>query len=275
MSEGFDKLKDIGVQKIHEATHISRVHVQAFLHECFDDMTKIQFLGFVSILEREYGVNLSDLKAKALEDFDAVTEKAKEEDGAKVFVSKKKRNLTIIYIATAIIIFIAFAMSTIINPDSPTSDINGVDDSVIESAKNNMMIVARENNESIEENNESIEQVKDVNLDKPSGFQQAPEVKKESGKNLSFKIIPKHELWLGYIDLSTFERDQKLFSDELSLDPDKDWLLTLGHGYISIEINGVIKEFTNPKTVRFSYINKELKELTFKEFKSLNRDNEW
>lgn len=268
MSEGLEALKDIGVQKIHEATHISRVHVQAFLHQCFDDMTKIQFLGFVSILEREYGVDLSDIKAKALEDFDAVTLKTQEEDVAKVFVSKKKRNLTIIYIATAIVIFVAFAMLTITNSDSPTSNINGVDDSVIDSAKNNMMIVDEENNESIEaiveENNASIEIV-----------EEAVEIKQESAEKSSFKITPKHKLWLGYIDLSTYKRDQKLFSDELSLDPEKDWLLTLGHGYISIEINGEVKEFTNPKTVRFSYINKELKELTFKEFKSLNRDNEW
>lgn len=52
VNEGFEKLGTIGAQKINEKTHISKYHVQALLHNNFDDMTKIQFLGFVSILER-------------------------------------------------------------------------------------------------------------------------------------------------------------------------------------------------------------------------------
>ncbi|MCW8895565.1 hypothetical protein [Sulfurimonas sp.] len=272
MSEDFNKLKDIGIQKIHETTHISRLHVQSFLDENFDDMTKIQFLGFVSILEREYGVDLSDLKAKFLENFAAETKKieAEEEEGeAKLFLTKKKRNFTVVYIAIALIIFVLVATSTLMDSNNTSSEIETIDNSMIENAKNNMAVTSEDINSSAieenEENNESISEVKE----------QEPLKQADKSEVLSFKIIPKHKLWLGYIDLSTHKRDQKLFSDELSLDPDKNWLLTLGHGYISIEINGETKEFTNPKTVRFSYINKELKELSFQEFKKLNRDSEW
>ena len=66
MSSGLEKLRSIGAQKIHEQTHIARQHAQALLHESFDDMSRIHFLGFISILEREYSVDLSDLKAKAV-----------------------------------------------------------------------------------------------------------------------------------------------------------------------------------------------------------------
>ena len=51
MNEGFDKLKSIGAQKIHEATHIARAQIQALLHERSEDMNKSQFIGFISILE--------------------------------------------------------------------------------------------------------------------------------------------------------------------------------------------------------------------------------
>jgi hypothetical protein len=88
MSDGLNKLKSIGAQKIHEKTHIARHHVQAVIHETFDDMTKIQLLGFISILEREYSVDLSDLKIK-VQDFFSVTI-AEDEQNAKVFVSPKK-----------------------------------------------------------------------------------------------------------------------------------------------------------------------------------------
>ena len=45
MSEGFDKLKDIGAQKIHESTHISRKYIQDILQEDFSGMNRIQFLA--------------------------------------------------------------------------------------------------------------------------------------------------------------------------------------------------------------------------------------
>ena len=180
MSEGFDKLKDIGAQKIHEATHISRAHVQAFLHECFDDMSKIQFLGFVSILEREYSVDLSELKSEALEHFDTKSDKEVNEDGTKVFVSKKKRNFTVVYIAVAVIIFIAFAMSTIMSSNNTNSNIDPVDNSAIESARNNMAVVLKDiNNSAIIENNETVPklEIKDVNLDNSIESKQVSEVK--------------------------------------------------------------------------------------------------
>ena len=66
MSEDFEKLKKIGVQRIHEATHISRIHAQAILNCSFEDMTKIQLNGFISILQREYSLDLSDLRDKSL-----------------------------------------------------------------------------------------------------------------------------------------------------------------------------------------------------------------
>jgi len=89
MSDGLSKLKGIGAQKIHERTHIARQHVQAVLHETFDDMTKIQLLGFISILEREYSVDLSDLKAKGQEFY--FEESSKIEDDTNVFVTPKKK----------------------------------------------------------------------------------------------------------------------------------------------------------------------------------------
>ena len=91
MSSGLEKLRSIGVQKIHEQTHIARHHVKALLHESFDNISRVHFLGFISILEREYGVDLSELKAKGEEFYTDETTEV-EQDG-KVFVTlKKKKN---------------------------------------------------------------------------------------------------------------------------------------------------------------------------------------
>ena len=55
---GIETLREIGSQKISEQTHIAKKFVEDILNENFDSMNKIQFAGFISILEREYGVDL-------------------------------------------------------------------------------------------------------------------------------------------------------------------------------------------------------------------------
>lgn len=276
MSEGLDKLKSIGAQKIHEATHIARVHIQAIIDDNFQSMNSVQFFGFVSILEREYSVDLSELKNKGKDYFDDKTSKLKDKESVKVFVpSRKKRNLTALYIAIGLIIFIVFSF---FNIKSSKNDTSIVDNSAIDSAKNNLSIVVNDVNSSIIDVNSTIDKNDTLNIQEIKA--EPVELKEqnkseESGSITSFKITPKSEVWLGYIDLSTYKRYQKIFSDELALDPSKDWLLAFGHGHINIEVNGIIKKFTTAKNIRFVYKNAELKEIDLEEFKNLNRGNRW
>jgi len=270
MSEDFNRLKSIGAQKIHEATHISRAHVQALLHESFEDMNSIQFLGFISILEREYSLDLSELKNQGKEYFDNHTPSVQEPRTVKVFVSpRKKRGLTLIYIAFGVAIFLVFTFLTI---DPSKSKAPAVDNSTIESVKSDILEVQNDKNLSLLEGNLSSNKESNKTELLGSDIQKKPEVANEI---ISFKITPDHEVWLGYIDLVTHEKFQKTLTDEFVLDPSRDWLLAFGHGHISIEINGIIKKFKNPKNIRFSYINSELKEIDFTEFKSLNRGSGW
>ena len=275
MSEDFDKLKEVGAQKIHEVTHISRVHVEAILHDNFDNISKVQLFGFISILEREYALDLSNLKNRAVKHFDAHVEESNEQEKINVFQSSKKKiNLTPIYIAIVIVIFASFMLLNINSSQSEVSEVIKVDNSAIESAKNNLSTVVVDKNSSTE-SNQADKVTKQVNLDSVTESKQANEVKKVSDEIVSFKIIPNVEVWLGYIDLQTHKRYQKTFLDEFSLDSSKDWLLSFGHGHINIEINGIIKKYEIKKNVRFSYINSELKEIDLEEFKSLNRGNRW
>lgn len=263
MSNGQSHLQDIGAQKIHEKTHISKLHVQALLHDTFEGMTKIQFLGFISILERDYGVKLDDLKAKGLEYF---KDNGKEiEDSIKVFVApKKKKSYTKIYIAVVVLIFVAVAIYTnSLSFNGTTNTKQVIDNGAIEDAQKSMVIAqeTEELNTSIVESNVTIMQEPIV--------QEVQEVVK------SLKVISTVQLWIGYIDLETHKKQQKLFRDELILDPQKEWLLSLGHGNVSFEIDGEVIKFNSKKNMRFVYKDGELKEIDFQEFKRLNRGNEW
>ncbi|QOY51888.1 hypothetical protein [Candidatus Sulfurimonas baltica] len=262
MKGGYDALKEIGAQKIHEATHISREYVQAILHESFEGMTRVQLFGFISILEREYSIDLSELKSRAVEYFNDNTPPINEENRTKVSLfSNQKRNLAPIYIGVALAIFVVFALLNIKSINKEVSKNTTVDNSVIDSAKSNIA------NDIKDENSSEIEKVEVI--------KEETVVEDSKSEALSFKIFPRTKVWLGYIDLITYKKYQTTFSDEFSLDPSKDWLLAFGHGHINIEINGVVKEYKNPKTVRFLYKDAELKELNFEEFRNLNRGNIW
>ena len=257
MSEGLETLRSIGAQKIHEQTHIARQHAQALLHETFDGMTKIQLLGFISILEREYSVDLSDLKEKAQEFFGSET--AKDENNAEVFIMpEKKKSNAVIYIMVALLIFVVASFLTL-GPSSATpeeAEVHAVDNSAIENIKETMS------------QNSTIE-------DKSAIEKLLVESEPIAEVEKSFKIISKTELWLGYIDLSTHKKNQKLFTGEISLDPRKDWILTLGHGYVNVEIDGEVTEFNDKMNIRLLYKDSKLSKISFEEFKSFNKGSKW
>ena len=62
--KSFEDLQALGANSIHERTHIARAKLEQLLHKSFDELNRVQFMGFVSILEREYGVNLDSLRSE-------------------------------------------------------------------------------------------------------------------------------------------------------------------------------------------------------------------
>ena len=262
MSDGFEKLKEIGAQRIHEKTHIAKQHAQDMLHDSFERMTKIQFFGFVSIMEREFGLELDELRNKGSEYFDQFN--LADEEETKVFLAtKKKKKFTSIYIVITIITFVIVSLYTTANNSSVSKNIKveSIDNSTIKNAQKNIAPIDKiesESSLSLIENNETVKNIIE-----------AEKVVK------SLKIIPRTKLWMGYMDLNTHQKYQKLFSDEFSVDTDREWLLFLGHGNINVELNGEIKEYNVKKNIRFVYKSGELRRIDYEEFKILNRGSQW
>jgi hypothetical protein len=270
MSDSLDKLKNIGAQKIYEDTHIPAEHVQAILYESFEGLSKIQFIGFISILEREYGEDLGDVRAAGIAYFndktlpnDAIT------DDAIFKASPNKKKTTVLYIIGAIILFIIAIFYTMQSANK-TVESATKENKIVKKVKNT--IVSESN---ITENNSSdIKPI--VKVDTNESNLSKPEVKKESkGVSDSLKIIAKTKVWLGYIDVATNKKYQKTFEGEFDLDPTKEWLLLFGHGYVDIEINGIKEEFSKKSTLRLHYKDGKVEKISLDEFKRLNRGNKW
>jgi len=264
MSEGFEKLKNIGAQKIHEKTHIAKYHVQALLHESFDEMTKVQFVGFISILEREYNIKLQDLKETGLEYFQSL--KALHEEENQVFVApKKKKSNTAIYIILSLLLFAA----AIIYNNTSNNESLEEQNSTFQKLENSTELEEKE--ALLEDSNSS-----DILLDSvDKNISSEPVVVQEVVVEKSLKILPNAKLWLGYINPKTHQKYQKLFSDSFELDAQKDWLLHLGHGDVTIIVHGEEKVYKNADNMRFLYQDGKLKEISLSEFRSLNRGDRW
>ena len=67
-------LKEDNIEVISEKTKISKFNLEAISAAEFDKLRKVKSLGFISILEREYKVELTALREQALEYYDKNSE---------------------------------------------------------------------------------------------------------------------------------------------------------------------------------------------------------
>ncbi len=281
MKDGLIVLKDIGAQKIHEKTHISRGHVQAILHESFEGLTKLQVMGFISIFEREYSVELNETKANAIAYYDELT--LKNTPNNQVFVvAKKKKSFTGLYIMIVLLIFVAVAFYTISSSSSSAKiqdnklqeignsnrlDIKeeAIDNSTRLNIKEEVLIID-ENKTTSESNSSNISEEKIAIVEIESEIEEVPK---------SLKILPKSKVWVGYIELKTHKKHQAVVREYLNIDTKKDWLLVFGHGNINIEVNGEVRVFKSANNLRFLYKEGNLTKIDSSEFKQLNRGRKW
>lgn len=270
-NDGLDKLKDLGAQKIYEDTHIAVEHIQAILHESYDGLSKIHFVGFISILQREYNIDLDELKQRAIIYYDEKNPvEETTEDG--IFIApKKSKNFTIFYILLAMILFLIALFYTVeYANDSVRLETQTINNEHINDAKKNMKSVVTESNSS--NNSENNVTVIESNVTKAQEQKSSVEPK---AVTKSLKIIARSKVWMGYIDVATNKKYQKTFEGEFDLDPNKEWLLIFGHGYIDVIINSEKTKFQSKRTLRLLYKDGTLKKITLDEFKRLNRGNAW
>ena len=269
---GLEKLKSIGAHKIFETTHIAKKFVQDILDEKFSSMSKVQFSGFISILEREYNVDLQELtKAYGIEP------KAQEKTKSEPFVvtsaeengeagSKK----TILIVAGLILAGIILA---IISFSGSNEDKKIVETPVI--VEN---VVSELNNTTIEEAKTTLNQLDNNALEENQADTKEAKLEElivEPVHTTKFLVTPKSKLWVGIVNLETFKRTQKLGSTPFELDPDQEWLLVMGHGYVNFEINEEEKKFNDKNKVWFAYENGSFSKITRSQFKEKNRGKAW
>jgi len=268
---GLEKLQSIGAHKIFETTHIAKKFVEDILNQKFSSMNKVQFTGFISILEREYNIDLHELHEAYLKSLGLQESGTQEPFVVSKHDDEGTSTTKYAYAVVGLLVIGAFFM--LFKPSSPektetvslpktlkTSPIkNELNNSTIEEAKLNLT--------SLDEGTDTkkvivVEEKKIESVVEPTHTSR-------------FVVAPRSKLWIGIVDLETYKRSQKMSSNSFELDPDKEWLLVMGHGFVNFEVNGEEKKYKDENKVWFAYENGSLSKLSRAEFKEKNRGKAW
>ena len=305
--DGFNKLQELGSKVIAAATHIPIAHVESILNKEYQLFQKPQFFGFLSILEREYKIDLSALKqeylfAVAEEEITEETSFDIAETSSKIFTNRKAlfENKRVIYgVVGSIVILLLIVLISMIDFSSSTEPKIEINNTAIDQAKKNLNIspVHVSNVEEMMKNNEvesaefgqDRQEANNSTVKKEKIQQKSMPVKAvkrevnalepvsstEPMMPLYLRIIPKGKLWLGIIDSETHRRRVETITEPLILDAEKSWLIVTGYGHLDMDCGDITVKHRIDHKLLFLYEGGICQIIDKEEFKARNRGKLW
>lgn len=305
--EGFNKLQELGSKAITAATHIPIAHIEKILNKEFDTFQKPQFFGFLSILEREYKIDLSALKqeylfSRAEEEISNETTIDLTETSSKLLENGKELlgNKKIIYgAAGGVVVLLLIVLLSTMDFSSKEQQKIEINNTAIDQAKKNLNIepVHAANVEEMIQNNdvESAEFGQDSQGTNVSAVKETPAKQKSSPAKkvkstidtlepvsstepmmpLYLRIIPKGKLWLGIIDAETHRRRVETITEPLILDAEKSWLIVTGYGHLDMDCGDTTTKHRIDHKLLFLYEGGICQIIDKEEFKARNRGKLW
>ncbi|MDR2905131.1 MAG: hypothetical protein LBU73_04155 [Helicobacteraceae bacterium] len=281
--DAFDSLRNEDIDEMNKRTRISVSELEALFSRKYDSFSRAKGLGFFKILEREYGVDLSDAISEFEQSFPQ-QHTAKDE----VFVVAKREKsfagLFITLIVLAIVGSIGFLGWKLINGDfgeiaifsdtTPKEAAKKVAGDIVSAAQN--VINTRKENEALSaqiaieqaaieanasEENISVEAAAlaaeaDLN-DTAQVVVSAPDPNKPQ-----FYIIPERELWIGIDYLGTDRRNNITTARRIDLDPTQPVEMLFGHGKFKLVLGDQVIEPRSELTQRIRFRSGVLTQLS-------------
>lgn len=297
--DGFGKLKELGSKTIASETHIQVVHVENILNKEFEHFQKPQFFGFISILEREYKVDLSPLKqeylfARAEEEINSDNSFETIENGLKLFQNKTAllKDKKVIYggagLVALLLVVLVFSLLDFSPSEEQKIEINNT---AIDQAKKNLNIepVHVSNVEDMMHNNDVESAEFGQDSAETNGSASATRTEAAAGvidthepvssaepmMPLYLRIVPRGKLWLGIINAETQKRRVETITEPLVLDPNKNWLIVTGYGHLDMDCGDTTKKYREDNKLLFLYENGICQVIDEEEFKARNKGKLW
>ena len=290
-SNNFDYIIELGVEHVHRRTHIARDKIELLFDRQYTQIPKVQFMGFISILEREFNLELDDAKKEYLE-FRKEFDQTKIPTSSPILraVSNEKRKKIFIGVAILIVVILSAVYIQYILGHAPKADVIELDSPKIvpqPSASSELLpqsevadqnLVTLPENKTVPQSLTSDEQSQQM-MTSPIEDNSSTHAETETSNTMVIgkKIIftPASKVWYGTIELATQKRHQKVTSDAIVLDPVKDYLILLGHGRMTIETEKGIKKLKERDNVWFLLEKGILKQISQDEFIKRNNGKNW
>jgi len=275
----FEDLQNLGVNELYERTHIARHQIELLLNKSFEKLSRVQFMGFISILEREYSIDLSSLR----DDYDReipIQRVFDEESVSTVLQAKSTERKK--WIVGAIVTILLLVIITSITQKELSSAPNE------EILKLNSVVakIGVENNRSLELNTTIERTIVEANVSNLNENKMVPESLSQEQNSSTLEtqgrdfghvlsIKPTSNVWMGMMDLDSGKKTQRKTKKPIIIDTTKNWLFIFGHGRLQILTSEGSRTLKEKNTAWFIYENGSLKQLSREEFEEKNHGSKW
>ena len=307
-----ENLKEIGIKEISRKTHIEPTFLQYIFDKNFEKLSRLNIRGYAKILQREYGVDLSELLAE----YDAFMQENTPDDSHKTKVSPKIASYTpdditnqrqgggsgfffwiiiLAIIAGGAYYFDAYKyiQNFIATLNEDNTSVSYSQSSIVNEVKKNIIdtnVTISQNTPKIDANASSVKisapaeqnvtvspASVDQNALKPSmAAQPAPKVEQNVTKPLNEAVItPKQRVWIGIINLENGQKTSSDTSKSVNINLDQRQLVVCGNGNIELKIGDKVTKYNPSRPARFLVENGDMKFLTYDEFVEMNKGKSW
>ena len=307
-----ENLKEIGIKEISRKTHIEPTFLQYIFDKNFEKLSRLNMRGYAKILQREYGVDLSELLAE----YDAFMQENTPDDSHKTKVSPKIASYTpdditnqrqgggsgfffwiiiLAIIAGGAYYFDAYkyVQNFIASLNEDNTSVSYSQSSIVNEVKKNIIdtnVTISQNTPKIDANASSVKisapaeqnvtvspASVDQNALKPSmAAQPAPKIEQNVTKPLNEAVItPKQRVWIGIINLENGQKTSSDTSKSVNINLDQRQLVVCGNGNIELKIGDKVTKYNPSRPARFLVENGDMKFLTYDEFVEMNKGKSW
>lgn len=266
----FEDLQALGTEKIHERTHISRDKVELVMTKSYSEIGRVQFMGYISILEREYDIDLSGIKEEYTEfcrnNADMLIPKQS------VILQSTSNSKPKWVAAGMILIIILMAGGYFLQGKMSTEPSEGV----MNLTTLTVEVADEIKDANVSENNETNLTITAITPEANQSVVAPVSVPVQPIASEKQLIIhPQYKVWYGMIDLSNGAKTQKITGDPIIIDSTKNWLIVLGHGRVEIEYPEGKTLLNDKNTVHFVSEKGALKQITQQDFIERNGGKNW
>lgn len=283
----FERLKEYDIEEIYHKTYIARKYIKALLEKDFSKFDRLKALGFVKIIEREFNLDLSDLKKdideyfakksisskpdviEKSEEIKHINEEKKEKGNSKFFIS--------LLIAAVLIGIGLYVTNFLENKGVKKEEIKSIGNETVDEKiffEKNVTNIVKEEKKTFEEENLSLKK-EDKNITTKlveGNISKSVEPKAVFPK---ITIFPKQKVWVGIVYLDDYTRKNYVTDSPIELNTTRDQLIVTGHGNIDLEVDGNLTEYKETNKLRFLYRAGEIEKIDKKTFIKYNRGKNW